>query len=166
MDKKTQLDASECPSNKWGPELRPDASKKQLEPAVNTRRPLMRTIDLTTYGESDRTEITRLAEESLSQYDGRFMHNGVQYLVKELGPETDRKTVIYRMLPKGERRGIVDNLSATERAELNSLARNTLVQSNNVPAVFSFKDAQFKVHPLVGNMRGIRIELVSEQAST
>lgn len=165
MDKKTQLDASTCPASKWGPELQQDETKKQPGTQATTTRPSMRTIDLNTYSEFDRNEITRLSEESLSQYDGRFVYNGVHYLARTLRTPNITKTAIYQLVPKSQRYGIVDHLSPSERSEFNTLARTVLTQANNSPTVFTFKDTQFRVLPMSGSSTGIRIELVSEPTS-
>jgi hypothetical protein len=150
MEKKTHVDAAACPVNKWGPELQVMLTEEQMktpppQPKIESIPP-MKAIDLSTYPENEQVELRKLAEESVTHYDGRFAYSGAQYYARLAPP------------PKAKRTTIVDHLTPAERDELNSLAKQKLQQANNEPTIFSFKDVEFQVLPLSNN-RGIRIAL-------
>lgn len=160
MEAKTQLEVATCPVNKWGPELQVMLTEEQMKaplPQLKTESiPQMKAIDLSTYPENEQAELRKLAEESVTHYDGRFAYGGVQYHAQVV--TNSGKLVIYSITPKAKRTTIVDHLTPAERDELNSLAKQKLQQANNEPTIFSFKDVEFQVLPLSNN-RGIRIAL-------
>lgn len=159
MEKKAHLDAATCPINKWGPELQVMLTEEQMKaplPRQIESTPPMKAINLETYPETEQAEIKKLAEDSVSQYDGRFAYKGSQYHARLSPP--NGKLVIYFITPKQERKTIVDHLTLDERQKLNALANDKLKESNNQPITFSFKNVEFMVSPLA-NKKGIAITL-------
>ncbi len=162
MEKKSHVEAAQCPVNKWGPELQVMRTEEQLKtnisPLPEERIPQMRAIELTSYPEAEQADIKKLAEESIASYDGRFSYKGSQYSARLSPP--DGRLIIYFITPKEKRRTIVDHLTLAEREQLNAIAKQKLAEANNAPTTFTFKEAEFQVLQLdpTGARPGIRLK--------
>ena len=161
MEKKSHVEAAQCPINKWGSELQVMRTAEELKTNIirlpGETIPQMKAIDLTAYPETEQVDIKKLAEENLANYDGRFSYKGSQYLAKLF---QNGRLLIYLLTPNDKKKTIVDHLTLEERQQLNTIAIQKLAEANNSPATFTFKETQFQVLPLdpSGARPGIRLK--------
>lgn len=132
MEAKAQFVAAICPINRWGENTTPVTTLPNPpvpEHIHNT------TVDLETLPEPQKTEMTKLASESL-RYDGRFGYDGKQYIAAQKG---DGTIVVKHFTPP---RRLTQSFTAEEKAQFDALVQQN---SSTEEKKFEFKDYTFEI---------------------
>ena len=148
MDKKVHLESSQCPVNKWGPELQRMYPAEVVQKTLQSPHRTMHNIDLTKeFSKEDAEAIDKLATKSL-MFDGRFAWKEMQFRAF-IGPNGVRQISqlqpninVVKSLPNHE------NLSTEEQVEFNQLVVQHQAPDKN--KVFTFRSQIFHLTPRTG----------------
>lgn len=162
MEKKAQLELSQCPANKWGPELQSESIKNNpnQSPSRIVKPPIVHNtvpIDLETFSQEDKEKIKELAERSLFKYDGRFSYKDVEYqaMFKKNSPT---QYFIYDIPPSKGKRPFLESYTLEKRQELMGLARGLV--NVEKPVEFVYENVLYRV-TLQANKK-LNINLIRE----